>query len=156
MLIAPGALRGRPASFRPRSAARDRGQDLDLVAVLDRRREAVAEADVLAVDVDVDEAAQAAVAVGERVAQLRVLAVERLEHRADGLAVDGDLRGAAGGGAPLGRQLDGAAHHAESPASTVDSNAENFGSISWASKVSRTASSVLRPSPVMTSTTRSS
>src|SRR4051812_48399185 len=135
------------------SAAGDGRQDLHLAAVLDRRLQAVAEAHVLAVDVDVDEAAQAAVAVRQAVAQLRMLRVERLEHGADGVALDGDCRLAAGGGAQLRGELDGDAHQALAPAITVASNASNRGSISWASNVPRTASRVLSPSPVIPSTT---
>ena len=53
-----------PRVRRVRLAARDRGQDRQLVAVGDGRVEPVEEADVLAADVDVDEAAQAAAVVG--------------------------------------------------------------------------------------------
>ena len=65
------------------AAARDRRQDRHLVALGDLGVEAVEEADVLAAEVDVDEAAQAAVGVGDPLAQLAVLGVERLEHLAD-------------------------------------------------------------------------
>ena len=58
------------------SSARHRRQDRDLVAVGDRGLEPVEEADVLALEVDVDEAAQRAVAVGDPLAQLAVLGVE--------------------------------------------------------------------------------
>src|SRR5947208_15455803 len=96
-----------------------RRQYLHLAAVLYRRLQAVAEAHVLAVDVDVDEAAQAAVAVGEAVAQPGVLGVERLEDVADRLARHRDRRRAAGGGAQLGGQLDRDRHapglHAAQP-----------------------------------------
>ena len=73
----------RPAS----SPSATAGQDRDLVAVLDRGVEAVEEADVLAADVDVDEPAQAAV-LGDPAAQLAVTLVQRVEHLADGRAVD--------------------------------------------------------------------
>ena len=65
------------------SAARDRRQDRHLVGLADRGVEPVEEADVLAPEVHVDEAAQAAVGVGDPLAQLAVLGVERLEHLAD-------------------------------------------------------------------------
>src|SRR4051812_37411019 len=136
--------------------AGDRRQDLHLAAVLDGGVEAVAEAHVLAVDVDVDEAAQGAVAVREAVAQVRVLAVERLEHGADGAALDRHRRRAAGRAAQLRGELDGDGHQTCAPLSTAVSKASKRGSISCASNVPRTASSVLRPSPVMTSTTVSS
>src|SRR4051812_24301019 len=137
------------------STAGDGGEDLDLAAVLDLRLQALAEPHVLAVDVDVDEAPQRAAVVGEPLAQLRVLAVQPVEHRPDRRPLDRDLRLPAGRGAQLGRDLHRDGHHATAPAWTLLSNCSNRGSISCASKVSRTASSVLRPSPVMTSTTRS-
>src|SRR6187397_1551437 len=62
------------------------GQDLHLVGVGHGRVQSVAEADVLAADVDVDEPAQPAVAIRQPVAQLAVLGVQRLEHLADGRA----------------------------------------------------------------------
>src|SRR5438105_5373480 len=66
------------------SATRDGREDLHLVTLGYRGVQPVAEADVLAADVDVDEAPQAAVAVGEALAQLLVLGVQRLEDLADG------------------------------------------------------------------------
>src|SRR6478736_4219586 len=86
--------------------AGDGGEDLDLLAVGHRRVEPVAEADVLAVDVDVDEAAQAAVAIRQPVAQLAVALEQRVEHGADGGALDADGALTARGLAQLGRQLD--------------------------------------------------
>src|SRR5690349_18788514 len=59
--------------------ARDGGQDGDLVALVERRVEAVAEADVLAADVDVHEAAQLAV-LGDAVAQPVEALVEGVER----------------------------------------------------------------------------
>ena len=53
-------------------AAGDGGQDRQLGAVGDRRREPVQEADVFAGEVDVDEAPQRAVLVGDPLAQLAV------------------------------------------------------------------------------------
>src|SRR4030095_4291363 len=55
-------------AWRSGSAAGHCGQDRDLVAVLDGGLEALQEADVLAADVDVDEAAEIAV-LGDPVAQ---------------------------------------------------------------------------------------
>src|SRR4051794_2452405 len=151
---------GRPARRRPTLrglASGDRRQDLHLVTVGDRRLEAVGEADVLAVDVDVDKAPKAAVAVRKPVAQLAVALEQRVEDGADGAALELELPLAAGGGAQLRGDLDPDRHQARtSGRSTCATNSSSDGAISWLSKVSRTASSVFRPSPVMTSTTRSS
>src|SRR6266508_2202424 len=132
------------------------GQDLDFLPVGHRRREPVAEADVLAVDVDVDEPAQPAVAVGQAIAQLAVALEEGVEHSAHGGAVDAHRALAACGFAQLGRELDLRHQTRTSAPSTSATNWSNDGAISNASNVPRTASSVLRPSPVMTSTTLSS
>jgi hypothetical protein len=102
--------------------ARDRGQDLDLLAVGDGRVEPVAEADVLAVDVDVDEPPQGAVAIGQAVAQLAVALEQRVEHRADGGALDADGALAPGGLAQLGRQLHLRHHTCTSAPSTSATN----------------------------------
>src|SRR5690349_7135543 len=102
------------------SATRHRGQDLHLVAVANGRVEPVAEADVLAADVDVDETPQAAVAVGEAIAQLSVLGVQRFQHLADGRAGGVDRGAATGGVTQLRGELDGR-HYAVTP--TADSNA---------------------------------
>src|SRR5215211_7780769 len=79
--------------------AGDRRQDRDLVAVGDRGREPLEEADVLAPQVDVDERAQLAVA-----------GVQRLEHLADRAPVGPRLGGAAGGLAQLRGELDRDGH----------------------------------------------
>src|SRR3954453_17207553 len=155
----PTAHEGRPATRRTAlapSAAGDRGQDLHLVAVGDRRVEAVGEADVLAVDVDVDEAPQRAVAVRQAIAQLAVTVEQRVEHLAHGPTVHLELGLAAGRGPQLGRDLDLHRHQTCTPApSTCATNSSYDGAISCAVNVPLTASSVLRPSPVMTRTTRS-
>ena len=72
-----------------RSAAGDGRQDRHLVAVGELGVEAVLEADVLAGDVDVDEAAQAAV-LGDPLAQIVVLVEDGVERLADGDPVDLD------------------------------------------------------------------
>src|SRR5919197_3212002 len=115
---------------RQASAACNGGQDLDLLPVGDRRLQAVAEADVLAVDVDVDEAAHAAVAVGQAIAELAVEVEEAGEHLADGRAVDADRAGAAGGLAQLGGQLDGRHQARTSTLSTSSTNWSKDGAIS--------------------------
>src|SRR3954449_3759933 len=102
------------------SAAGDRGQDVELGALGDLGLEAVEEADVLAGHVDVDEAPQLAVVAAQAVAQRVVLAVERLEHLADGAALAADLGLAAGRVAQLGRQLDGDRHYAATPTAALN------------------------------------
>ena len=86
-------------------AAGDGGEDRHLVAVGDGGLEAVLEADVLAADVDVDEAPQVPV-LGDALAQAVVLVEDRVERLADGPALDLELALAAGGGAELRRDLD--------------------------------------------------
>src|SRR3954471_1857530 len=66
--------------------AGDGRQDRDLVAVVDGGLEALLEADVLAGDVDVHEAAQVAV-LGDPLAK----AVVAIEHRVEGLADGGRI-----------------------------------------------------------------
>ena len=68
--------------------ARDGRQDRHLVAVGHLGREAVEEADVLTAEVDVDEAAQGAVVVGDALAQLGVLVVEASSTSPTVAAVD--------------------------------------------------------------------
>src|SRR4051812_44925466 len=90
---------------RPMSAAGDRGQDRHLRPVRDLGLEAVAEPDVLAAYVHVDEAAQLAV-VADPLAQVAVAVEEGVEDLADGGAVDLGLRLALGDRAQLGGNLD--------------------------------------------------
>src|SRR5215216_2539262 len=72
--------------------AGDRRQDRDLVAVGDRGREPLEEADVLAPQVDVDEPAQLAVVARDAGAQLAVAGVQRLERVLERLEARLDLR----------------------------------------------------------------
>src|SRR6478735_6719670 len=92
-----------------RSAAGHRGQNGYLVAVVDRRLKPLLEADVLAADVDVDEAAKVAV-LGDAVAEAAVGVEDRVEHLAHGRAFDFELGVAAGGGAQLRGDLHGDTH----------------------------------------------
>src|SRR5829696_950382 len=73
------------------SAAGDGRENRDRVAVLDLGVEGTGEADVLVVDVDVDEAVQLAVLGDETVLQAGVLAVEVVDERAQrgAAALDG-------------------------------------------------------------------
>src|SRR4029078_2930071 len=103
---------------------------------------------VLALEVDVDEPAQLTVVAGDPVAQLAVLGVEALEHLPHRAAVGLRLAGAARDAAQLGREVDRDRHQTATPDS-IASNASKRGSMSATSKLPRTASSVLSPSPVM-------
>src|SRR5581483_5489295 len=78
------------------AAAGDSWDDGKVVAILDLRVELVEEADVVAVDVDVDEAAQFAFVVQQALADSRVAPFEVLDNRAHRLARRGDLVAAPG------------------------------------------------------------
>ena len=78
------------------------------------RVEAVAEADVLAADVDVHEAAQLAV-LGDPVAQAVEALVQRVERLADAVALDLRLGLVAGQVAQLRGDLDRHRHRAAGP-----------------------------------------
>src|SRR5204863_8696071 len=84
------APRGRLPACRSWRAPRDGRDDRQLVAVLDRRGEVVEVADVLVVEVDVDEPAQLPV-VEEPGRQAGELAAEVVEHRLHGGAAGLDL-----------------------------------------------------------------
>src|SRR4051812_23916042 len=77
------------------TAARDRRHDGDLLAALERRLEALQEADVLVADVDVDEAAHALL-VEEAILHPGVLALQIGDDGADGGAGGLHLVAAAG------------------------------------------------------------
>ena len=151
--------RGAAAAERPRAlAAGDGRQDRELGPVGDRRLEAVAEADVLAADVDVDEAPQRAVVVGDALAQLAEALEQARRAPPDGRALELDL-----GSPPAAARswvgiltVTAIRRTASAPLDLVDELVDASASISYVSNVPRTASSVFRPSPVMTSTTRSS
>ena len=72
-----------PRGSRHRSAAGHRRQEADLVGRRDRRVEPGEVADVLAVDVDVDEPVEVAVVGQELRAERRVLLDERVDDRPD-------------------------------------------------------------------------
>src|SRR5437660_2460236 len=76
---------------RARLPSSDRGNDRDLVAVLQRRLLGLEEPDVLLVDVDVDEAAQLSGLVEQAVLQARVLPLEVSDEAVDRLALGLDL-----------------------------------------------------------------
>src|SRR5262249_26260933 len=96
----------------PESAAGDGGEDRHLVAVVHGGVEAVLKANVLARDVDVDEAPQIPV-LGDPLAEPVVLLEDRVERLTDGGALNLQLALAAGGGAELRGDLHGDAHRAE-------------------------------------------
>src|SRR5262245_6030790 len=119
--IGSPAPAARPWSSRARraltgSAPRHRRQEPDLVALPHRRLQPVEIADILAVDVDVDEAVELAVVGQELAAERRELADERLDDLADGAAGEIELLLAAGLGPEDLRDPDGA--HACGPPRT--------------------------------------
>src|SRR6476661_2506225 len=123
-----------------RSAAGDGGKDGYLGAVVDGRVEALLEADVLAGDVDVDEAAQVAV-LGDPLAQIAVGLEDGVEHLAHGPPAHLDFGLASGGGAQLGRDLHGDCHQTATSWRNSASKLSRSGSISCIWNVSRVASS---------------
>src|ERR1044072_2025369 len=111
------------------SATRDSRENGYLVALAHRRVEALLEADVLAADVDVDEAAQVAV-LGEPRPQVGVRLEDGVEHLADRGAGNLQLGVAAGRGAQLGRDLHGDRHQAATSwGSNSDSKLPSSGAI---------------------------
>src|ERR1700712_5530965 len=104
------AISALPCRWRGRAdrsaAAGHRGEDRHRVAVLDLGVQRTGEADVLVVDVDVDEAVQLALLGDEAVLQTRVLAVEIVDQRAEGRAAALDGLVAAGVGAQDGGDPD--------------------------------------------------
>src|SRR5262249_51267940 len=79
---------------RARCAAGEGGEDLEDVAVFHGRVERLEVADVLVIDVDVDELVQGPVRGLALLAEAGLLAVEVLQQLADGVAVRLDLLGA--------------------------------------------------------------
>src|SRR6478752_6605447 len=94
------------------SAAGDRGQHDDLVAVAEPGLEAAEEPDVLVVDVDVDEPAQVA-AVEQPVLEPGVVALQVVDQRAQVGALAAHRLLAVGVGAQDGRDADLDGHQAE-------------------------------------------
>src|SRR5215211_5902669 len=99
------------SSWRISLAARDRGEDRDHVAVGQLGVERAQEADVLVVDVDVDEAVQGAVLGEQGAGDPRVAPVEVAEQVADGVAVGRHGLLAAGVLAQDRRDTDFNGHH---------------------------------------------
>src|ERR1700722_8791631 len=152
-------------------AARDGRQDRYPPPIIDRSVQAIEEANVLAAEIHVHKAPERAALIGQALAELVIALVQAVQDLAHGGAFELSLALPAGGSAKLGWDLDRDAHSTQplAPAnaagvlaaltgacSTSASNCSTDGSISWDSKVPRTASSVFSPSPVITSTTRSS
>src|SRR5262249_5865895 len=78
------------------STSGDRRHDRQLVAVFDRRLEVVEKADVVTVQIDVDEAPHAAAFVADAFLDAAELALEVVDHGADGGAGGAHFLGAAG------------------------------------------------------------
>src|SRR6266542_5169425 len=125
------------------SASGDRGDDGDLAAVLDRRLQALCEADVVVVDVHVHEPAQLARVVQHACLDAGVRAVQRLQHLAQGRAFGFHLGRALGVRPQDGRDSNADAHC--SPAFTKASY--DAGMVTFGPTRSATASSVFSPSP---------
>src|SRR5918993_187527 len=92
------------------SAARDRRHDAQLVAGLDRGLELLEVADVLVVEVDVDEPVELVRALEQARLDAGGLGLEAVEHRGDGAAVGLDDVGAVGEVTQGGRDADANAH----------------------------------------------
>ena len=92
------------------SPPRNRGHDADFITLLHWRFLVLEKADVLAVDVDVDEAAHVALRVEEAFADAGVLLVERGEEFAEGCALDLDGVEIVGQGPERGGDGDGYGH----------------------------------------------
>src|SRR6266849_8456787 len=80
-----------PAPSLPSPASRDRGDDGDVIAGLERRLVALEEANVLLVDVDVDEAAHLAALVHEALLEAGELRLQALDQAGDGVGLAFDL-----------------------------------------------------------------
>src|SRR3990170_66146 len=78
-----------PAGIR-RSASRHGGHDADLVPRLEGRPQTLVEADVLAVDVHVDEPPQLARLVTQALLQARVLPLQRIDAGHQGAPIAGN------------------------------------------------------------------
>src|SRR5438552_6597067 len=109
----PGAARApaeRGSAVRLWSAAGDRWDDGDRLAVGDVGGQAVEEPDVVVGNEHVDEAAQLAVLVEDALAKARMRRLERRQHLADGIAGDCHLGFAPGEGPQSCRYSHGDAH----------------------------------------------
>src|SRR5205085_767105 len=137
-------------------AAGDCRQDRYLRPVGHGGGEALEEAYVFSGHVDVDEAAQRAVLVRDPPAQLLEALEQAVEHLLHSGAFEQCLGFAPRRRPQLRGDLDDDRHQTASASGTPALNAASVGSIVRVSNVPRTASSVFRPSPVITSTTRSS
>src|ERR1700724_540189 len=137
-------------------AARYGWEDRQLRAVGDGRGQPVQKADVFAGQVHVDEAPQRSVLIGDARAQLLEAVEQSVQDLLDRRAIDLRLGLAPGSRPQLRRDLHDDRHQTVTASGTPAWKASTVGSIVRVSNVPRTASSVLRPSPVITSTTRSS
>src|SRR5690349_5235479 len=129
------------------SAAGDRRNDGDTGAVGGRGLQPLLEADVVVVDVDVHEAAQLALVVQHPGGDAGVVLLQALDDLGEGRALGGDLGLATRVGAQDGGDANGHAH--ARPASRKESR---VGRMVAVRPVPATASRVLRPSPVLSTT----
>src|SRR5690349_1858171 len=135
--------------FKTSAAAGDRGDDRHLVALLHGRLEVLEEADVLAGDEDVDEAAHLAGVVADALADAGVALLQLGEQLADGGAGGGHLL-LAGGVLAQRRGNANGGHHFSPWRARISSNALIVGGMLCCDAASAaSASCVFRPLPVM-------
>src|SRR5918999_948724 len=129
------------------SAPRHRGDDGHLRALRDGGIEALLEADILLVHVDVHEATQAPGVIEEAPSEPGVASLERLDHLRDRGPLDHGLRGPLRKRPELGGHCD--LHGHASSSSRTSFTASTVGGISWVGATGPRASSVLSPIPVI-------
>src|SRR5690606_23945259 len=129
------------------SAAGDRRNDRHAGPVRGRGPEALLEAHVVVVDVDVDEAAQLALVVQDAGGDARVVLLQVLDDLGEGRPLGVHLGLSTRVGAQDGRDADGHTH--ARPASRKESR---LGRMVAVRPVPATASRVFRPSPVLRTT----
>src|ERR1700726_3512855 len=106
------ADRGRRSSGRSAATATsgNGGDDRYLVALGDGGFEALGEADIGVIDIDVDELPQTSGIVVETIVEARIGGIEVAEHRSDGVTLDAHLGVAAGEPAEGSRNANGGCH----------------------------------------------
>ena len=106
------ADRGRRSSGRSAATATsgNGGDDRYLVALGDGGFEALGEADIGVIDIDVDELPQAPGVVVQTIVEARIGRIEVGEHRADGFTLDAHLGAAAGEPAKRSRNANRGGH----------------------------------------------
>src|SRR4051812_28918612 len=138
----------RQVGYRTGSAAGDRRNDRDAGAVRHGGGETLGKADIVIVDIDVHETTEFSGLVENPGGNTRMILFERLDHRGQRVALGRDLGLAAGVGAQDGGDSDGSTH-----ARPASRNAATVGRmVAVGPVVGDTASRVLSPSPVLSTT----